>query len=251
MTGTILIATDDDGIATVTLNRPDKHHAMNARMIAELADAAAQLGADPNVRAVVLASTGPSFCAGGDLEWMRAQQEADRAGKIDEAGKLSAMLAALDALPKPLIARVQGNVYGGGVGLIAVSDIAIGVEGIKLALTETRLGLIPATIGPFVVGRMGQGFARQVFFSGNAFGPEFAVRAGLLHEVCAADALDERVKRQTAAILKTAPGAVAAAKALCLGLGADQAGDIRRSIEALADRWESDEAQERIRAFLG
>lgn len=251
MTGTILIATDADGIATVTLNRPEKHHVMNARMIAELTDAAAQLGADPNVRAVVLASTGPSFCAGGDLEWMRAQQEADRAGKIDEAGKLAAMLAALDALPKPLIARVQGNVYGGGVGLIAVSDIAIGVEGIRLALTETRLGLIPATIGPFVVGRMGQGFARQVFFSGNAFGPEFAVRAGLLHEVCAADALDERVKRQTAAILKTAPGAVAAAKALCLGLGTDQAGDIRRSIEALADRWESDEAQERIRAFLG
>lgn len=251
MTETILIATDGEGIATVTLNRPNKHHAMNARMIAELTEAAAELGGDPGVRAVVLASTGPSFCAGGDLEWMRAQQEADRAGKIVEAGKLSAMLAALDALPKPLIARVQGNVFGGGVGLLAVSDLAIATEGIRIALTETRLGLIPATIGPFVVGRMGQGFARQVFFTGNTFGPDFGVRSGLIHEVCPAEALDERVAKRTSAILKTAPGAVTAAKALCLGIGTDQKADIARSIEALADCWESDEAQERIRAFLG
>lgn len=251
MTETILIATDDEGIATVTLNRPDKHHAMNARMIAELTEAAATLGSDAGVRAVVLASSGPSFCAGADLGWMRAQQEADRAGKIIEAGKLSAMLAALDALPKPLIARVQGNVFGGGVGLLAVCDMAIAAEGIRLALTETRLGLIPATIGPFVVGRMGQGFARQVFFTGNAFGPDFALRAGLVHEICPAEALDECLTKRTVAILKTAPGAVAAAKALCLGIGADQKADIARSIEALADCWESEEAQERIRAFLG
>lgn len=248
---TILIETDADGIATLTLNRPDKHHAMNAVMIAELTEAAATLGADARVRAVVLASSGPSFCAGGDLEWMRAQAAADRAGKIAEAGKLSAMLASLNALPKPLIARVQGNVYGGGVGLVAVSDIAIGAEGIKFALTETKLGLIPATIGPFVVARMGQGFARQVFFSGHAFGPDFALRSGLLREVCAEAEIDARVRRHAEAVLKTAPGAVAAAKALCLRLGADEAADIKTSIAALADRWESDEARERIRAFLG
>jgi methylglutaconyl-CoA hydratase len=248
---TILVATDADGIATLTLNRPDKHHAMDARMISELADAAAEFAADAGVRAVVLASSGPSFCAGGDLEWMRAQAAADRAGKIAEAGRLSAMLAALDALPKPLIARVQGNVYGGGVGLLAVSDIAIAAEGVRLALTETRLGLIPATIGPFVVRRMGQGMARQVFFSGTGFGTEFALRAGLLHEACPAEELDGRVRRHTEAVLKTAPSAVAAAKALCLRLGADEETDTRVSIAALADRWESEEAQERIRAFLG
>jgi len=248
---TIRVATDADGIATLALDRPDKHHAMDGRMIAELTEAAAALGADPGVRAVVLASSGPSFCAGGDLGWMRAQAAADRAGKIAEAGRLAAMLAALDALPKPLIARVQGDVYGGGVGLIAVSDLAIAAEGVRLALTETRLGLIPATIGPFLVRRMGAGMARQVFFSGNAFGTDFALRAGLLHEVCAAGELDGRVRRQAEAVLKTAPGAVAAAKALCLGLGADPAGDLRASIAALADRWESDEAQQRIRAFLG
>lgn len=251
MTATILVETDADGIATVTLNRPDKHHAMDAAMIGELTQAASSLGADPAVRAVVLASTGPSFCAGGDLEWMRAQQAADRAGKIAEAGRLSAMLAALNALPKPLVARVQGNAFGGGIGLIAVADIAIAADGVRLALTETRLGLIPATIGPFVVARMGQGFARQVFFSGAAISSDLALRSGLLTETCPAAELDARVRHHTDAILKTAPGAVAAAKALCLRLGADQATDTATSIAALADCWESDEAQARIRAFLG
>lgn len=247
---TIRLEADARGIATVTLDRPEKHHAIDAAMIAELTEAAAALGADPSVRAVVLAATGSSFCAGGDLDWMRAQAAADRAGKIAEAGRLSAMLAALNALPKPLIGRVQGNVYGGGVGLVAVCDLAIAAEGIRLALTETRLGLIPATIGPFVVARLGQGFARQVFFTGAPFDTGFALRSGLVSEICAPEALDERVDRAAEAVLKAAPGAVAAAKALCLGLGADQAADIARSIAALADRWESDEAQGRIRAFL-
>lgn len=250
MTDTILIQTDADGIATLTLNRPDKHHALNARMIAELTEAAATLGQDANVRAVVLTATGPSFCAGGDLEWMRAQQAADRAGKMDQAGRLSTMLSALNAMPKPLIARVQGNAYGGGIGLIAVSDIAIAATGVKLALTETRLGLIPATIGPFVVARMGQGMARQIFFCGNAISTDFALRSGLLHQVCAADALDACIRDVTDTVLKTAPAAVAAAKALCLQLGGDQATDTARSITALADCWEGAEAQDRIRAFL-
>lgn len=251
MMRTILIQRDAQGIATLTLNRPDKHHAMDARMIGELTEAAALLGEDADVRAVVLASTGPTFCAGGDLEWMRAQQAADRAGKMAEAGRLSAMLAALNALPKPLIARVQGHAYGGGLGLIAVSDIAIAATGVRLALTETRLGLIPATIGPFVVARMGQGMARQVFFTGQAFGTDFALRAGLIHDACPPEALEERLAAVAAAVLKTAPGAVARAKALCLRLGRDQADDIAASITALADCWESPEAQDRIRAFLG
>ena len=180
------------------------------------------------------------------------QQAADRAGKIAEARRLSAMLAALNALPKPLIARVQGNVYGGGVGLLAVSDIAIGAEGIRLALTETRLGLIPATIGPFVVRRMGEGMARQVFFSGNAFGTDFALRAGLLHEVCPAGAprragapadrggAEDRARRR-----RRCQGALPRARQR-RGRPTSEV-----SIAALADRWESDEAQERIRAFLG
>lgn len=248
---TIRIDVDPDGIATLTLDRPDKHHAIDAAMIGELTAAAADLGADPAVRAVVLAATGPTFCAGGDLGWMRAQAAADRAGKIAEASRLSAMFAALDTLPKPLLARVQGNVYGGGVGLLAVADVAIAAEGVRLSLTETRLGLVPATIGPFLVRRMGAGMARQVFFSGNTFGTDFALRAGLLHETCAAGDLDARVRAQTAAVLKTAPGAVAAAKALCRTLGHPDAGDLDLSIAALADRWESEEARARIAAFLG
>jgi len=248
---TIRVETDDEGIAKLTLNRPEKHHAIDARMIGELTEAAQALDADTGVRTVVLAASGPSFCAGGDLEWMRAQQAADRDGKMAEAGRFAAMLATLNALSKPLIARVQGNAYGGGVGLVAVSDIAIGVEGIRFALTETRLGLIPATIGPFIVRRMGEGMARQVFFSGNVFGTDFALRAGLLHEACSESELDARLRRQTDAVLKTAPEAVAAAKAQCLSLGDHEDADIRKSVTALADCWESEEAQARIRAFLG
>lgn len=247
---TIRVETDAEGIATLILDRPERHHALDGRMIAELAEAAAALGADAGVRAVVLAATGTTFCAGGDIGWMRAQQGADRAGKIAEAGRLAAMLAAFDTLPKPLVARVQGNAYGGGVGLVAVCDIAIAAEGVRFALTETRLGLIPATIGPFLLRKMGQGMARQVFFTGAAFGTDFALRAGLLHEACPAEALDARVGRQTQAILATAPGAVAAAKALCLGLGRDPAADAAASVTALADCWESDEAQDRMRTFL-
>lgn len=250
MTQTIKVSMDRDGVATIILDRPDKHNAINGQMISELSEAALQLGEDPALRAVILTGNGPSFCAGGDLEWMRDQQQVDRAGKIAEAGRLSAMLAALNALPVPLVARVHGSVYGGGVGLLAVSDIAIATRDATLALTETRLGLIPATIGPFVLARIGQGMARQVFFTGSTIPADLALRSGLLHEICEADALDGRIARQIGAILKTEAGAVAAAKRLCLSMGADQTTDVERSIAALADCWESPAAQERIRAFL-
>lgn len=251
MTGPLRIETDADGIATITLNRPDKHHALDAAMISALTAAAVTLGTDPAVRAVVLAATGPSFCAGGDLAWMRAQATADSASRLAEAGRLAAMFEALDRLPKPLLARVQGNVYGGGIGLLAVADIAIAAEGSIFALTETRLGLVPATIGPFVVARMGRGMARQVFFTGAPFGTDFALRSGLVHEICPADRLDERIRRQTDAILATAPGAVATAKALCRDLGRDHPTDTRRAVAALAACWADPETQARIRAFLG
>ena len=249
---TIIVERDETGIVTLTLNRPEKHHALNAAMIAELTEVAQLLAADAAVRAVILAATGPSFCAGGDLDWMRQQQAADRQGKLAEAGKLSAMLSALDALPKPLLARVEGHVYGGGIGLLAVCDLAIAATGVRFALSETRLGLIPATIGPFVLRRMGPGLARQVFFSGQTFGTDFALRAGLVHEVHSPDEIDAKIATLIQAILKTAPRAVAAAKSLCLTLGPSaQHDDIQRSISALADAWEGDEAQTRIRAFLG
>lgn len=248
---TIRLTTDARGIAEVTLDRPDKHNAMNAQMIAELSDAARTLSADDAVRVVVLRAEGPSFCAGGDLGWMRAQAEKDRAGKIEEASALAEMLGLWNVLPKPLIGRVHGAAYGGGLGLVAVCDVVVAEEATRFALTETRLGLIPATIGPFVVGRMGQAFARQVFFTGKPFNTAFLVRAGLVARSCCADELDAAVEDEILSVLGCAPGAIARAKALCRALvGTDPAEAAHLSANALADCWETDETQEGIAAFF-
>lgn len=252
MTETITITTDARGIATLTLNRPDRHNAMSAQMIAELHAAAEALGADPAVRAVVLTGAGASFCAGGDLGWMQAQIAADATTRAAQARALAAMLGALNALPKPLIGRVQGPAYGGGIGLMAVCDVAIGVQGARFGLTETRLGLIPATIGPYVLARMGEAMARRVFMSARLFDAAEAVTLGLLARAVEPDALDAAIEAEVAPYLACAPGAVAAAKALALRLGAAPApADVEHSIAQLVARWETPEAAEGIAAFFG
>lgn len=251
MTETITLTTDPRGVATLTLNRPDRHNAMSAAMIADLHAAADRLGADPAVRVVVLTGAGASFCAGGDLGWMQAQMAADAATRADQARALAAMLGALNALPKPLIGRVQGPAYGGGIGLMAVCDVAIGVAGARFGLTETRLGLIPATIGPYVLARMGEAMARRVFMSARLFDAPEAVTLGLLARVVAPEALDAAIEAEVAPYLACAPGAVAAAKALALRLGAAPApADVDHSIAQLVARWETPEAAEGIAAFF-
>ena len=248
---TIRIARDGRGVATLTLARPEKHNAMSARMIAELAEAAERLGADAAVRAVILAAEGESFCAGGDLGWMRAQMEADRETRTAEAGALARMLMALDRLPKPLVGRIHGSAFGGGVGLAAVCDVALGAEGIRMGFTETRLGLIPATIGPYVVARMGAARARRVFMSARRFDAGEAVELGLLARAVPAGELDAAVEAEVAPYLACAPGAVAEAKALLRTLSRPVGEeDIARTVAALADRWESPEAAEGIAAFF-
>ncbi len=248
---TIEVIVDTRGIATLTLARPKKHNAMNGQMMAEITAATQALGADDKVRAVILAAQGKSFCAGADLNWMRAQAAQDRAGKITEARLLANMLAGLNALPKPLIGRVEGNAYGGGIGMMAVCDIVVAVKGARFALTETKLGLIPATIGPFVLRRLSETYARQVFFTAKSFDTDLALRAGLVSSVCAADEMDAAIEAEIKPILKTAPGAVAQAKALLQQMqGRDVENDIELTVNALADRWETDEAQQRIAAFF-
>lgn len=247
---TIRLETDARGIATITLNRPEKHNAMNALMIEELTRAAKR-GGDPSVKAVILASEGKTFCAGADLGWMRDQLARDRAGKIEESGKLATMLQTLNALPTPLIGRVQGPAYGGGIGMISVCDIAIIADTARFCMTETRLGIIPATIAPFVIRKMGEGYARQVFFSTKTVDAAFALKSGLATAVVPADEIDETLEAEIAPILKTMPGAVAAAKALCLTLTTMPEGEkLRYTANALADCWESDEAHSGIGAFL-
>jgi methylglutaconyl-CoA hydratase len=200
---------------------------------------------------VVLTGAGKSFCAGGDLGWMRDQRDMDAETRSAEAGKLAAMLGALNRLPKPLIGKLQGNAFGGGVGMAAVCDVAIGVEGLKMGLTETRLGIIPATIGPYVIARMGEGRARRVFMSGRLFGAAEAVELGLLARAVPAEELAAAVEAEVVPYLSCAPGAVAAAKALALELGgAASAAAVETSIAALAARWETEEAAEGIGAFF-
>lgn len=248
---TITLETDARGVARLTLARPEKHNAMSAEMIAELTTAAAELARDDAVRVVVLTGAGSSFCAGGDLGWMQAQMAADAATRAEHARALAGMLGALNALPKPLIGRVQGQAFGGGIGMMAVCDVAIGVEGAKFGLTETRLGLIPATIGPYVLARMGEAMARRVFMSARIFDAAEAVTLGLLARAVAPDALDLAIEAEVAPYLACAPGAVAAAKALAQRLGAGIApADIEHSVGALVARWESPEAAEGIAAFF-
>lgn len=250
MLETITLAVED-GVATLTLARAPKRNALSRRMIDELHEAARRLGADDAVRAVVLAAEGAFFCAGGDLAWMREQMASDAATRAEGARALAAMLGALDALPKPLIGRVQGSAFGGGLGLISVCDVAVAASDARFGFTETRLGLIPATIGPYVVARMGGANARRVFMSGRVFEAREAQRLGLLAAAVLPGELDAAVEAQLAPYRDAAPGAVAEAKALARRLGgAPSAQDVEASVAALVARWESEEAAEGIEAFF-
>ncbi|WP_299915717.1 crotonase/enoyl-CoA hydratase family protein [uncultured Roseobacter sp.] len=251
MFDTITIETDARGVATLTLNRPEKHNAMSAQMLADLTQAAADLGADDAVRVVVLTGAGKSFCAGGDLAWMQAQREMDAETRSAEARKLATMLGALNSLPKPLIGAVQGNAFGGGVGMACVCDVAIAVEGAKFGFTETRLGIIPATIGPYVLARMGASRARRVFMSARIFGAAEAVDLGILARSVPPDGLAEAIEAEVLPYLACAPGAVAAAKQLARDLGPRiDASVVDHTISALAAQWETEEAAEGIAAFF-
>ncbi|KAA2316181.1 crotonase/enoyl-CoA hydratase family protein [Pseudooceanicola sediminis] len=248
---TITVEADARGVATLWLDRADKHNALSAQMIAEIGAATRALAQDDAVRVVVLGARGRSFCAGGDLAWMRAQFAAPPAEQAVEAGHLARMLQGLNALPKPLIGRVQGNCFGGGLGMVSVCDVAVGTGAVQMALTETRLGLIPATVGPYVVARMGEARARRVFFSGRRFDAEEARTLGLLARVVPEEALDAAVEEEVAPYLDCAPGAVAQAKALVQRLGgANDQALIDHSIDELVRCWQGAEAQHGITAFL-
>ncbi|SHH83936.1 crotonase/enoyl-CoA hydratase family protein [Cognatishimia maritima] len=251
MYNTISISTDARGVATLTLDRAEKHNAMSAEMMRELTEAAKALGTDNKVRVVVLTGAGKSFCAGGDLGWMKEQMAADPETRFVEARKLAEMLQALNTLPKPLIGRLQGNAFGGGVGMASVCDVAIGVESLTMGLTETKLGLIPATIGPYVLSRMGEAMARRVFMSARLFEAAEAVTLGLLAKAVPAEDLDAAVEAEVTPYLACAPEAVARAKALARRLGPriDDA-VIDHTISELVACWDGDEAKEGVGAFF-
>jgi methylglutaconyl-CoA hydratase len=248
---TLLLETDARGVATLTLNRPERHNALDGTMIAELQQAAGMLAANAGVRVVVLTGAGASFCAGGDLNWMRQQMAASRTERIAQARLLAEMLNALNTLPKPLIGKAQGAAYGGGVGLLCVCDMALATDTARFGLTETRLGLIPATIGPYVVARLGEAMTRRVFMSSRLFDATEAATLGIVARAVAPEQLDAAVEAEVLPYLAAAPGAVGAAKALARRLGPRiDAAVIDASVTALADAWETGEAREGLAAFF-
>lgn len=211
----LITSIDAHGTARVTLARPAQHNAFDEALIAALADAFTALGSNPGVRAIVLAGEGRSFCAGADIGWMRRAGSWTEAENRDDALKLSAMLAAIDGCPKPVIVKAHGNIFGGGVGLVACADMAVAVEGCTFRLSEVRLGLTPATISPFVVAKIGTAQARRWFLTAEGFGAQEARAMNLVHEVTIDDDAAEAVIANWLAHLgSAAPGAVADAKAL-------------------------------------
>lgn len=248
---TLSIKIDSQGIADVCLNIPEKRNALSASMISELTHLALDLGAQTAIRAIVLSGAGKLFCAGGDLAWMHAQIGADRATRMQEARKLAVMLQTLNEMPTPLIARIHGGAYGGGVGLACVADVVLAEKGTVFAFTETRLGLTPATIAPYVIARMGEGNARRVFMSSRVFDADEAQALGIVSCVVPPGEMNDAVRRETAPYLSVAPGAVGAAKALARSLGpVIDDGVIDATVERLADSWEGEEAALGIAAFL-
>jgi methylglutaconyl-CoA hydratase len=249
---TISLDVDATGIARLTLNRPEARNAMSQRMIQELGTAADRLAADQAVRVVVLSGAGEHFCAGGDLKEMQVQATRSRDERIADATELATVLSKLDRLPRPIIGRINGSAYGGGLGLISICDVAIGVTTARFCLTEVRLGLVPATISPYVVARLGAPHARRVMLNATDMDGAAAVRWGLLDEAVEPGALDATIDHEIAAFLLCAPGAVADCKRLIDFVSAHETSEnIQYTVSQLADRWESAELAEGIAAFLG
>lgn len=239
-------------VLRLRLERPELHNAFDAALIARLTVALDEAAADASVRAVVLDGAGPSFSAGADLHWMRGMAAASEAENREDALALARLMRTLDELPKPTIARVHGAAFGGGVGLVACCDIAIGVPGAKFGLTESRLGLLPAVISPYVVAAIGPRQARRWFATAEVFDAAQALRMGLLHEVVEADALDAAVERQLALLLKAGPVASAMAKRLVreVALQPDRDRLDQANAALIAALRVSAEGQEGLGAFL-
>jgi len=247
---TITCTVDARGVATLTLNRPELHNAMNGQMWDEGRDALHRLEQDAAVRAVVLTGKGKSFCSGGDLKYQRAQREAPRALKISEARKLALWLRELDQLGKPLIGRIQGPAYAGGIGLVSVCDIAIGLDSAVFSITEARLGLVPAMISPYVMRRLGAAKARRYFLNGRSFNAAEALAIGLLDRAVPAAELDAAVEEELALVLQCAPGAVRTIKRLIDYVDRHEFEDnCAYTVDRVADMWDDAEASEGLASF--
>lgn len=210
----VITSTDSRGVVTVTLNRPEKHNALDGATMSELDAALTSIAGDPKARVVVLTGAGASFCAGADIGHMRSMLDMTEEQNVADALVLARLLRKLDELELPLIARVNGNAFGGGVGLISCADIAIGASSAKFALTEVRLGIVPAAISPYVVAAIGSRQARRLFLTAAPFSATEAAELGLLHLATSPEQLDRLVTEQVDHLLRGGPAALRAAKQL-------------------------------------
>lgn len=241
------------GVGTITLNRPERHNAFDEVMITELTRAVKQMAEAPDVRLILMASTGKSFCAGADLNWMQRAARYDITENLRDADELATMLRTISECPKPLIARVQGPAYGGGVGLVAACDMAIATPDARFALTEVKLGLIPAVISPHVIAAIGERHARRYMLSAEVFSAAEAYRIGLVHEMVPDEtSLDNTIRQWTDQLLKNGPHALAACKALIRAVSGQPPGAkvTEETVARIAHIRVSPEGQEGLSAFL-
>jgi methylglutaconyl-CoA hydratase len=253
---TLQVSRDARGVLSVALNRPEVRNAFNDVVIEELQKVFTELALRPETRAIVISGSGPAFCAGGDLNWMKKAIHYDYAENLRDTRKLAHMFAALNECPKPVIGAIHGAAIGGGVGLVSVCDIAIASAETQFSLSEVRLGLVPACIGPFVIAKIGASHARGLFMSAERFDAKKAQAIGLVHEVVADPAaLEVAVERVLANVLQCGPGAMATAKKLVMELSwpekrAAHSDSLEFVAKMLADLRVSAEGQEGVKAFL-
>jgi len=240
-----MLRVESDGpVLHVTLDRPEVRNAFNDELIERLFDTFSNL--PPGTRAIVLSGNGQSFCAGGDLQWMRKAADYSEEQNYEDALKLARLFQAVTECPAVVIARVHGAAYGGGCGLVAASDVAVAGPGAQFAFSEVRLGLVPATISPFVLAKIGHGNARALFTTGEPFGPERALQIGLIHEVVSNEDLDTAIEKKLKAILSAGPEAIATSKQL-----AQQAPlSLEDAARLLAKARSGPEGKEGVAAFL-
>jgi methylglutaconyl-CoA hydratase len=253
---TLVVSTDSRGVMTVSLNRPEVRNAFNEVMIDDFAHAFGVDALSKDVRAVVIKGEGPVFCAGGDLNWMKKAVDFDYSQNLADTRRLAQMFAVLNDCPKPVIGAVHGGVIGGGVGLVSICDIVIASAETQFSLSEVRLGVVPACIGPFVIAKIGASHARGLFMSADRFTAARAREIGLIHEVVEKpEGLTGAVERVLGNVLQCGPGAMAVAKRLVLDLSwperrAQFPDCLEYVAKTLADLRVSAEAQEGVRAFL-
>lgn len=239
-------------VATITMNRPEVHNAFNETMIKEMTAAFEKAGADKNVRVVILNGNGKSFCAGGDLNWMRKVADYNFEENVTDAMALGRLLKTINTLPKPTIALVQGNAFGGGVGLAACCDIAFAEESAKFCLSEVKIGLIPSIIAPYVIAAIGERQARRYFLTAEVIDGKTAARIGLVHEAVHSDEMDNVLDEAIYALWEGAPAAQARGKKLILEISKRKIDDelIKFTSEKIAEARASDEGKEGLSAFL-